>query len=81
VELLVLFIILRPLSYKASFGRAAAAMTLGGLWTVANLFLCMHCGSIGIAHTLWLGGVTIGLFVLYLVSVFRGNPPSAERAV
>ncbi len=68
VELLVLALVLRMWSYRHAPGRAALAFALFLPWAMLNSVMCMHCGSIGGAHAVWLLLVAAGLFVAAIVS-------------
>lgn len=68
VEVLVLYLILRPWSYCASWGRAAVAFLLFAGWTVLGGIGTMHSGRIGTFHWAWLFLVTMGLLGATLVS-------------
>jgi hypothetical protein len=67
-ELLVLALVLRVWSYRHAPGRALLALSLWLPWSVLNVVVCMHCGSIGGAHAGWLLLVAIGLFAAIVVS-------------
>ena len=67
-ELVVLALVLRVWSYHRTPGRAVLALALWLPWSVLNLVVCMHCGSIGGAHAGWLLLVAVGLFAAAIVS-------------
>ena len=67
-ELLVLLLILRPATYRRSWGRALAASALLTPWTLLFLALLIHSGGIMALHFLWLAGLLVGLLALTVVS-------------
>lgn len=64
-ELLVALLVLRPWSYRASWGRALIAAIIGVPWTMLIAVAGMHAGSVFLIHLLWL----IILDVVFLVSL------------
>ena len=70
-ELLVLFLILRPWSYRRSWGRALVALVLFIPWTLFTAMLGMHAGSINGAHLVWRAGVALVLLCLALISGYE----------
>jgi hypothetical protein len=68
VEVLVLYAVLRPWSYNASWSRAAIAFVLFASWTVLGGIGTMHSGRIGAWHWGWLLLVTLALLVASVVS-------------
>jgi hypothetical protein len=69
VETFVLLVLLRPWSYRASWGRALIAFALFAGWTVLGGLGGLHAGHIDNMHWGWLLLVTFGLFVAFAVSV------------
>jgi hypothetical protein len=70
-ELLVLFLILRPWSYRRSWGRALLALVVFIPWTLFAAMLGMHAGSINGAHLVWRAGVVLVLLVLAAISGYE----------
>ena len=68
VEVLLLYLILRPWSYRRSWGRAAIAFFLFAGWTILGGIGTMHSGRIGTFHWGWLLLVTVGLLGATVVS-------------
>jgi hypothetical protein len=68
IETAVLCAILRPWSYRRSWGRALSALVLSSFWAVLWVPLTMHTGGVLMAHFLWLVAVLMGLVVAVLVS-------------
>jgi hypothetical protein len=58
VELLIVWAILRPGSYRRSWGRAVIALVLLGPWLAASLLMTMHAGGIFVIHLLWVFALT-----------------------
>jgi hypothetical protein len=67
-EVALLYVILRPWSYRRSVGRAVCAGALFLPWSVFYGGISMHGGSIIGAHVLWLLAVSVALFVTACVS-------------
>ena len=68
IELVVLYAILRPHSYVASWRRSCVAFPLFLAWTVLGGFASMHAGRVGDYHWLWLLITSVGLFATLIVS-------------
>ena len=62
VELAVLYAILRPWSYRRSWGRAVAALALFLPMAAFSTLMTMHAGGIVSLHLLWLVAVLVVLF-------------------
>ncbi len=63
-EVLALVGLLRPLSYKDSWGRAILALFLSGLWLCLLGMGVMHAPGWYIANLIWVVGACVGLAVL-----------------
>jgi len=70
-ELLALMLVLRPWSYRHSWGRALVALVLFFGWTMVTAILGMHAGSINGAHLVWRAGVVLVLLVLAAISGYE----------
>ena len=68
VELCLVLLLLRPWSYRRSWGRALTALVLLAPWTFLFLAMAVHSGGVMIWHLKWLGGVLVGLLVLFVIS-------------
>jgi len=68
VEVLVSAAILRPWSYRRSWGRALAAAVISAPWLLGRAGVGMHDGPTTHAHTLWLLLFLIGLVSTAIVS-------------
>lgn len=68
VELAVLYIVLRPWSFRRSFGRLLVVLVLFMPWTFLSMLASMHAGSIVSLHWLWLVAVDAVLFVCAVVA-------------
>jgi hypothetical protein len=69
VELVVLLAILRPSTYERSWGRALGAFALYAPAALFSALFAMHAGGILAIHLLWMLVVTLGLFVLMILSL------------
>jgi hypothetical protein len=67
-EVALLYAILRPWSYRASWLRPGVALLMFGPWSFLYFIASMHGGSITGWHLLWLILVDIGLLGATLVS-------------
>ena len=67
IEVFVLYVILRPLSFKYSCGRAAVAFTVFALWTYPHLLLSAHAPKWLAARVLWLMIITSSLLLLTIL--------------
>lgn len=75
-EVVILYAILRPWSYRRSWGRAAGALALLLPWTAMSMVLTMHAGGVVVLHFLWLACCCVGalgLLVLRGVDALRGR--------
>ena len=68
MELAVLYVILRPWSFRASWGRALLASLLFLPWTAVSAMAVMHSGGIFVLHAFWLLVVSLSLIALALAS-------------
>ncbi len=68
VEILVSAAILRPWSYRRSWGRSLTAAAVLAPWIVVRMAVGMHAGPTTRAHTLWLLLFLIGLIGTAIVS-------------
>jgi hypothetical protein len=68
IEVLVLWIIVRPWSYRASWARAGAAFLVFSAWTVLGGTGTLHGGRIDSWHWGWLLVVTVGLLGATVIS-------------
>jgi hypothetical protein len=59
VELAVVYLILRPGSYRHSWGRAALALAIFLPGAAASAVLTMHTGGIYSLHFLWMASVVL----------------------
>jgi hypothetical protein len=71
LELAVLYAILRPWSYRRSWGRAVAALALFLPVAAFSMLMTMHAGGILSIHFFWLVAV---LFVLFGAALSRWIP-------
>lgn len=67
-ELLVLLAVLRPWSYRDSWGRSLVALILLTPWTFLNFVATMHAGGVLNLHVLWL----LGAWLAMPVATIRG---------
>jgi len=72
VELLVLYAIIRPMTYSRSWKRAAAALLLFFPWLVVCAVLLMHQPPYVFMHFLWLLLFNVILSVICLYSIVAG---------
>jgi hypothetical protein len=68
IETLFLYLLIRPWSYSASWGRAGIALLLFAGWTALGSLTSIHSGRIITWHWGWLVLVTAGLFVTTIIS-------------
>lgn len=68
VEIVVLYLILRPWSYRNSFARPLAALLLFLPWTLFSMAISMHAGSAVFLHWMWLFVLDCVLVACALVS-------------
>lgn len=71
VEAGVFYALLRPESYRASWGRASRAAAVGAVLSVVFGLGLMHAPPYVYAHWLWLCAVTVGLLILSATSALR----------
>ena len=69
VELAVLYLVLRPWSYRHSAGRAALGLLVFLPWTFFSMILSLHAGGVVHLHLLWLLLVSAALFVTCIWSM------------
>jgi len=68
MELAVLYVILRPWSFRASWGRALLASLLFLPWTGVCGMAVMHSGGFFVLHVFWLLVVSFSLIAVALAS-------------
>jgi hypothetical protein len=68
VEVLTLYALLRPVSYRRSWGRALIALGCFGAWTFIYFIAGRHAGPINANHLLWLVGIVGCLLWLSIAS-------------
>jgi hypothetical protein len=68
VELVVVYLILRPVSYRRSWGRSLAALVLLLPWSAWSLFMVMHAGGIFALHFLWVACLLVIVTASLVVS-------------
>ncbi len=68
VEVVVLYVILRPPSYRNSFARPVVALLLFLPWTLLSMVVSMHAGSAVFLHWMWLFVLDCALVVCAIVS-------------
>lgn len=69
VELIVLYLILQPWSYRRSWWRPLLALVLLVPWTFLSMVASMHADGVSVLHWLWLSVTTIILAACALVSL------------
>jgi hypothetical protein len=79
-EMLVALVILRPWSYRASWGRAAVAGVLCAPWTLTLAAMGMHAGSMYGIHLLWLLALNAILAVCFLWSAIVWGRQAPEAS-
>jgi hypothetical protein len=83
-ELLVLIAVLRPWSYRHSWGRALLALLLLTPWALLNFVATMHSGRIAAVHVFWLAGVWFAMPIATIHALemrFRSRRTAAEPGV
>ena len=68
IELAVVYLILRPWSYRRSWLRAGIAFVIYLPWTGLSGFMCMHAGGIFAIHFLWLASLGMTLAICFVWS-------------
>lgn len=68
IEVALLYAILRPATFRASWGRALWAVMLLVPYTAITTVVAMHGGPIIGAHLLWLTGLTLAMCVVLVVA-------------
>jgi hypothetical protein len=68
VEVAIWTVMIRPWSYRHSWGRALITGPLCVGWGIFQAILCMHCGTMLSGHALWLLVVGLGTLVAGVVS-------------
>lgn len=68
-ELILVGVILRPWSYRQSWGRAVAAWIAFVPWTLMAMMMSMHAGGVFLIHFVWLLALTTVLTVLMVWSI------------
>jgi hypothetical protein len=69
LEFGLIYALLRPSTYARSWGRALCAAAVGGIASLASMLSLMHAPPYLVTHCLILWCLTLGLVVLFLVSV------------
>jgi len=69
VEVIALYLILRPNSFRRSWGRALTAFVVFAGRTTHVIQYVVHSPGWYLSHAWWLMAVTVGLFILVVVSV------------
>lgn len=69
VELIVVALIVRPWSYRQSWGRAVAAWVVFVPWTAMAMMLTMHAGNVLAIHFLWLLALSTVLTIVMVWSI------------
>jgi hypothetical protein len=67
VEVLVLYLVLRPGTFRWSWGRVLIAVALFVPWFFYSIQYIMHAPGWVIAHAYWLMAVSACLIVLFVV--------------
>jgi hypothetical protein len=78
VEVALLYVVLRPWSYRASWGRAAGALVVAVPYALLAFAASTHAGPIVGAHLLWLALVVVGLVVTTVVSARAARRARAD---
>jgi hypothetical protein len=76
VEVLVLYLILRPNSFRWSWGRVLLALAVFVPWFIYSIAFIMHAPGWVFAHAYWLLAVVASLVILLVVSAvgaWRGS--------
>lgn len=68
-ELILVGLILRPWSYRQSWGRAVAAWVAFVPWTLMAMMMTMHAGGVLLIHFVWLLALTTVLTVLMVWTI------------
>ena len=68
VELLAVWLILRPATYQRSWGRSAAALSLFAPWAFFCIGFVMHGPGYHAAHAIWVLALVVVLAITFLVS-------------
>ena len=61
IELGVVMLILRPWSYRRSWGRSVAALVVFLPWTLLSAAILMHQGGVVVLHAMWLASLVVVL--------------------
>lgn len=69
IELVVLYLILQPWSYRRSWWRALMAFALAAPWTLLCMMASMHAGGVVMLNWMWLFVVDVILLVVTIVSL------------
>lgn len=70
IELGILYMIIRPASFRRSWMRVIGAIALFFPWTLLMIFMTMHGGGILMLHFLWLLVVDLMLIALLMWTLF-----------
>lgn len=76
VEIAILYLILRPWSYRHAWRRSAAALALAVPWTALSTLAIMHTGRIW--HALWFWNVLL-LPALLVATIVSNAAENAAR--
>ena len=79
-EMLALMLILRPWSYRRSWGRALFALVLAIPWTLFMAMVGMHAGSVNGAHLVWRTVIVLALLVLTTLSAVEAARARRSKA-
>ena len=80
-EIIVLLAILRPWTYRRSWGRALLAFAVLSPWLLLWGAVGLHAGPTTHAHTAWLLLLWLGLLGAALFAFFRGPIPQVDPPV
>ena len=76
-ELILLYAVLRPWSYRRSWGRALAALALLLAWLIVAAVLALHAGPVLALHLFWVALcalIVLGLAVASGLAALRARP-------
>jgi hypothetical protein len=68
IEVGILYVLLRPRSYVASWKRSLTAFLIFAVRVVLGGIMSVHTGRVYGYHWLWLILVTVGLFAAWIIS-------------
>jgi hypothetical protein len=74
VELIILYLILRPWSYQRSWRRSLGALMVAVPWLGVSVFMTFHAGGIIAVHATWMLAVVILLlFTTFISAIAAAN--------